>query len=160
MADQSTLPATRATTIAKKPNRNQRITKPIAEAIEYMVNEGLRFDAAALKANITVRAMRLALDKPHVIRHLKQRREVFRESICAGNIFKLAEIRDQDSNQMAALGAIKQLEQIGESADVAGATKRAPGLVFIINNNAQQIEQQPPNNANALTINGTVTNDD
>jgi hypothetical protein len=80
---------------------------------------------AAVKAGLTVRAMRKALQKPHVVKHLKQRRDVFRNSVCAANIHRLAKIRDAADN-MPAVNAIKELERLGEDNRIGSGAWNDP----------------------------------
>lgn len=107
-----------------------------------MIENGTAWNDAATNAGLTVQAMRISLKKPHVLQYVKAEREVFRAAICTGNIFKLAAIRDQDSNQMAALGAIKQLEQIGDEPGSNSGANVPPGLVIQIINAAPLISDQ------------------
>lgn len=101
-----------------------------------MVFEGKAMLDAATEAGMHMRALRKALEKPFVISHLRATKHVFRESISARNIQRLAEIRDAGNN-MPAVNAIRMLEQMPDDAGVNGARNSAPGMVIqIINNGA------------------------
>lgn len=124
-----------ATSISlKRKSQALPITPRVRDAIELMVTEGKPWDEAATAVGMHVRAMRTALAKPHVIKHMKERREVFREHVCAANIRRLAQIRDAAPN-MPAVNAIRALEQMGNDA-VNGIAQRsqAPGLVIQVVN--------------------------
>src|SRR5258708_3614268 len=99
---------------AKREHGNTRIPRNIAAAIDVMIETGKPWDEAATQSNVTVRTMRLALQRPHVIAYLKARREVFRVNASAGNIHRLLKLADQEDNKAAAVSAIKAIEQIGE----------------------------------------------
>lgn len=109
-----------------------KVTGKLAAAIDFMIEEGLPWDKAAVKAELTVRAMRLALNRPHVVSYLKAKREVFRVHASTANIQRLVQMRDQDENKMAAVTAIKALEQIGESEQVSRGSQALPGLQIVI----------------------------
>jgi predicted DNA-binding protein (UPF0251 family) len=115
-----------------KPHGNTRISREIAEAITLMVEEGLAWDQAAAKVNIHVRTMRLALEKPHVIRFLKDKRDVFRENVSAANIHRARAIRDQDDNKMAAIQAMRFIEQLGEEQGSGPGARMPAGLTIVI----------------------------
>lgn len=104
-----------------------------------MVFEGLPFDEAARKQDFTVRAMRYALERPHVIRYLREQKQVFRASASSQNISRLVAIRDQGSNAMAQLGAIKLLEQVDEQEERKGAV-RTPGVTIVIATGEQSLK--------------------
>jgi hypothetical protein len=120
-----------------------KVTGKLAIAVDFMVEEGLVWEKAAVKAGLTVRAMRKALQKPHVVKHLKHRRDVFRNSVCAANIHRLAAIRDAADN-MPAVNAIKELERLGED-NRAGSSGGMipPGLTIIIENGGSLTQPAP-----------------
>lgn len=140
---------------AKRPHGNTRIPRNIAAAINVMIEEGKPWDEAAQQSNVTVRTMRLALNRPHVVSYLKAKREVFRVHASTANIHRLVEMRDQDENKMAAVTAIKALEQIGESEQVSRGSQALPGLQIVI---VQQplIQQQAVIDAKPLKLNDGV----
>jgi hypothetical protein len=76
--------------------------------------------------------MRLALQRPHVIAYLKQRREVFRVNACAGNIHRLAKVAESSGNAMAVVQAVKAMEQIGENEAQSGGRSALPGLQIVV----------------------------
>lgn len=127
-AEQPSRQALQAAT-ASKPNR---VTGKLAEAIDLMIETGSTWDKAATQAGLTVRTMRLALQRPHVIAYLKARREVFRVNACAGNIHRLVKVADSDRNAMAVVAAVKAMEQIGELEAATGGRSALPGLQIVI----------------------------
>ena len=90
-----------------------RITRRVKAAIEAMVNSGAKLDDAAREAGMTTRALRLALQKPHVLAVYRAQCDVLRNAHRARNIHRLAQIRDAEDN-MPAVNAIKALEQLGD----------------------------------------------
>jgi hypothetical protein len=78
---------------------------------------------------------------------------VFRASISSGNILRLAELRDQDDNKMAAIGAIKVLEQIDDDPASNATRNHAPGVVIVIGSGASVTAPQRSIDAKPLNIN-------
>lgn len=128
--DVATLPPTVPTN--RKTGKPLIVTGRLSQVLDYMVQEGMRYADACLKAGLPTRTARTALDKPHVIHELRRRKQVFRASISAANIHHLAKLRDSSGNAMAQLGAIKVLEQIDDDPATAAARSRAPGVVINI----------------------------
>jgi hypothetical protein len=108
------------------------VSGKLATAIRLMIEDGTPWNEAA----ITVRHMRKAMADPRVIKWMKAERDVFRDHVCAGNIRRLAQIRDAADN-MPAVNAIKALEQLGDD-EITGSTARQslPGVVIQIVNNS------------------------
>lgn len=121
------------TQTATTRNERRRVTGRMKVALDSMVFEGLSFNQAATNAGLTVRTMRYALERPHVLRYLREQKQVFRASVSASNIHKLAELRDTAGNAMAQLGAIKVLEQIDNDPQSQSNVVRSPGFVIVVN---------------------------
>jgi hypothetical protein len=128
---------------AKTRSKPGAVTGKIAAAIDHMIEDGMLWDKAALHVGLTVRAMRLAMQKPHVVAFIKTKREVFRVHASSANIRKLVDLRDQTENKAAAVSAIKVLEQMGDETARGGIAGRdvSPGFVIQVNVN------QPPSHA-------------
>lgn len=120
----------------ERPRRPQlvKIGQKLRQAIDFVVFEGLPLQEAAAKAGLTTFQLRQAFARPHVIAHLKVRREVLRESLCGSNILRLGAIRDAADN-MPAIQAIRTLEQLGDDTHggTAGST-HSPGITIRIVN--------------------------
>lgn len=141
-------PATDQSATRTTKQERRRVTGRVKLACDAMVWEGLDWQAAAAKANLHVRSMRLALERPHVKQYLAEQKQVFRASASAQNISRLVDIRDQSDNKMASLGAIKLLE---EGSDPGGndAPVRTPGISI-------QIINQVHTDAKPLELHGPV----
>jgi len=119
-------------------SRPMRVTGKLKVACNLLAYEGLPFNEAAQQAGLSVHAMRLALQRPHVIAYLKAQREVLRASMSGRNILTLAAVRDQTDNQMARVNAVKALEQIGDEPSARSGASSMPGLVIqIVNSPAE-----------------------
>lgn len=130
----------------EKVDRRKLISPQLKAALDSMVEEGLQFDEAAVKQNLTVRAMRLALKRPNVIKYLREARHVFLAHVGASNIRRLRQLRDQDDNRAAAVAAARTIENmidatIGSPNSIAGpragylidlSEPQVPGLVIVI----------------------------
>lgn len=133
-----------------------RVSGKLREAIEVSITEGLPWPEAAQKVGLTTRAMRKALDKPHVLRHIRERKAQFRAEISTRNEHRLGELRDQNDNRMAAVAAIKTLEQLERDDRAAPAASRhvIPGVVVVVQSqptaptwlNSDIIEVNPASN--------------
>jgi hypothetical protein len=64
--------------------------------------------------------MRLALKRPNVIRYLREARQVFLTHVGAANIRRLRDLRDQDENRNAAVGAARTIEGLIEDTSANG----------------------------------------
>ncbi len=114
-----------------------RVRGKLREAIEIAITEGLDWPEAATRGGLTTRAMRKALNRPHVLRFIRERRALFRAEISTKNEHRLAAIRDQDDNKMASVHAIKVIEQLERDEGERPNLNRnvTPGVVVVINNN-------------------------
>lgn len=130
----------------KRTGKPLKVAGKVSELLDKMIETGLRYPDAAAAIGMHVRAARKALDQPHVLNELRRRKQVFRDGICAGNILRLAEIRDQDDNKQAAVNAIKALEQLDDEPTTSSHRDRAPGVVIYIGSDLHQqrtIEVKP-----------------
>lgn len=120
----------------KHPVR-ERLSAKLTIALDLMVWDGLQFADAARAANMNVAAMRKALERSHVRAYLKQQREVFRESISAGNLHTYKDVRDNSHNAIARIQAANALERLEDQGHSSATQRAAPGLVVqIINSHA------------------------
>lgn len=118
---------------ASKPGKELRITRKVRTAIHAMVWEGLKRADAAEKAGIKDNSLYIALRRPDVKAFYMRELDVLRTSERARNIHTLAEVRDQTSNQMARVQAVKALEQIDEqAAEGSGRSNALPGLQIVV----------------------------
>lgn len=129
---------TRQAIEAQDRSKPLQVTGKLKRALEAMVWEGARRNEAAEKAGMTDHSLRSALKKPHVKRHYLAELDVLRTSERARNIHTLAEVRDQKSNQMARVQAVKALEQLADDEPTQSARSRVPGVTIIIAGAAPQ----------------------
>jgi hypothetical protein len=131
---------TRQAIAARNRSAPGNVTGKLADAITYMVEDGIPWDQAAVKVGLTVRSMRLSLKKAHVLAHLKHEKHVVLERICSANPQRLAAIRDSDRNLAASVRAVSELETMaGNPAARSGYTAgQSPGLTIVIENSSAQ----------------------
>jgi hypothetical protein len=110
----------------------ERVTGKVRVAIEAMVWDGLPRDKAAEKAGISEHGLYKALRKPPVKAAYLAELDVLRTSERARNIHTLTEVRDQTSNQMARVQAVKALEQIDGDEAQTGNRTALPGMQIVI----------------------------
>lgn len=97
-----------------------------------MIWEGKSRKDAAEAAGLKDHALYSALRKPHVKAYYLEQLDVLRTSERARNIHTLAEVRDQTSNQMARVQAVKALEQISDDEQGTSRARHAPGLQIVV----------------------------
>lgn len=115
-----------------KDAKTLKVTGKNKAAIDLMVWEGLKRRDAAERAGLKDHALYVALTKPHVKAYYMQQLDVLRTSERARNIHALVEVRDQPTNQMARVNAVKALEQISDEQDRNPAATAAPGLAIVV----------------------------
>ena len=113
---------------------SRRVTGRVKAAADLMVWEGLEWQAAAGKVGLHVRSMRYALNRPHFRAYLQEQRQVFRAAASTANISRLVSLRDQDDNKIAALQAVRILEDMGGDGASGDAPIRTPGIAIQIVN--------------------------
>jgi hypothetical protein len=121
------------TKLTTKEPRELQPTAIVREAIDMMVHLGTHRDEAAKAVGMLPKSLYKALAKPHVKRYFNTQLEVLRTAARARNFHRLESIREQDSNPMAAVTAIKALEGLvaEQEANPAGRTQM-PGLQIVI----------------------------
>lgn len=127
---------TRQAIEAKDRSAPLRVTGKLRTAIDFMVWHGLTRKLAAEQAAISEHTLYVAFRKPHVKAHYLSELEVLRTSERARNIHTLVEVRDQKTNQMARVQAVKELEQSAETATRSTGSLSLPGLTIQIINTA------------------------
>jgi hypothetical protein len=154
--------ATKPETDAAK-SRPMRVTGKLKAVCDAMVWEGLRWDTAALKLNFRTRSMRLAMQRPHVLRYIAAQRRVLLAQSSGQNLHRLGELRDQNSNPAAAVQAARALEGLAIEArggpggnalaggpragyiiDLSGSEQpTTAGLVIVVNHPPAQPAHEP-----------------
>lgn len=128
--------------------RPPRVHGKLATAIDLIVFDGADLQTAAAGAGLTTYTLRQAFGRPHVIAHLKSRRDVFRAAVNGQNILRLAQIRDA-ANNMPAVNAIKVLEQIADEQTNASPS-HSPHLTI-------KIVQSAPDFPNQKDVSPTIS---
>jgi hypothetical protein len=114
----------------------------LKRALHLMVYDCKTDNEAAVETGLTITAIRLALKLPHTRGYYREQLQVLRERESAANIHALVEVRNQKSNQMARVQAVKVLEQIADDAATSGrGVNSLPGLQIVVVTGAQV--QQP-----------------
>jgi hypothetical protein len=115
-------------------SRKGAVTGKLRAALELMVWEGLKRDAAAEKAGLASSSLRFALRKPHVLAFYRAECDALRNSLKARNLHRLDTIADGSKNDMARVASIKALEQISDIADERQGKPAGhlPGLQIVI----------------------------
>lgn len=96
---------------------------------------------AAVQSGITVTNIRLCLKQPHVRAYYHEGLKVLRERESSRNIHVLTEVRDQKTNQMARVQAVKALEEMGDELSTGRRSQfnASPGLVVNIISNGDRV---------------------
>lgn len=110
----------------------KRIGTKVKAALDAMVWDGLTWQDAARKANLSLQSMRMALRAQHVITYLRNERDVLRTSLSTRANFRMVELSEQDGNRAAAVSATKELMYLEDQSHSAGTQRQSPGLTIII----------------------------
>ena len=151
MTDTSLATIPPASPLPQRKVKKLVVTRKIRTAIEAMVWQGLSRKDAAQVAGLVEHSLYVALRSPHVKQHYLAELDVLRTSERARNIHRAVEIREQTSNQMASIQAIKLLEQISDDAPASRGSVSLPGLVIVVNNGGQ-LTQSPTIDAEMKVI--------
>jgi hypothetical protein len=148
------------TRLARNKTPPLRISRRVKQAIDTIVHDRKAWDQAANEAGLTTRAMRLAIEKPHVLAYYKAQCVVLREFRRARNIHRLGDIADADDN-MPAVNAIKALEQLSDEPTNKPNTASPGVTIRIVNIAAQPQHEQSSKLTNSTTNldNMLITND-
>ena len=145
------------TSLARNKQPPLRITKRVKDAIAVMVVDKRRWDDAAREVGLTTRAMRLALEKPHVIAYMRKQLEVSRGARQVANFHRLCEIADAENN-MPAVQAIRALEQISDEQTNTKQTT-SPGVTIRIVNVATQPQHEQTTNVPTTYLQSEISSD-
>ena len=144
--------------LPRSEKRPDRITPRMRVAVDHIVEDGMSWQEAASAAGLDNRSMRKALERPHVIEFIRKRKEMLRQSVCAGNIHYLRKIRAAAPN-MPAVNAILALERMGDATSTPGGSlSHSPGVTIVINS-GQADERQPVKTTIDLTANPPILDD-
>ena len=135
--------------------------------MDDMTWNGTPWDQAALKANLTVRAMRLALKRPPVLKYLRAERGALLASASGQNLHALQKLRGSGREpSRGCAGRARALEglaseQFGEVGRQGSGGARAgylidlsddkPGLTIVIRQPAEPRSTQPGDDAIDIT---------
>lgn len=110
-----------------------KVTGKLLIALNAMVWQGMSRKDAAAHAALSEHALYTALGKVHVRQWYLHQLEVLRTSERSRNIHTLCEVRDDKSNKMARVQAVRTLEGMSEDgpASVAGRAQVA-GFVIVL----------------------------
>ena len=113
------------------PVRATRLPEPVKAAITAMVEEGLDFISPGKQHGVQAQRMRKWLGRPECIAYLRKQRAQFRAAACAANEAFLVAIRSGD-NSMAAVHAIRALEQLADNEVSRPSNAPSPGVTIVI----------------------------
>lgn len=104
----------------------------IKAALDEMAWQGATWEQAAIKAGLTLQAMRMALRRADVMSYLRAERQVLRTCLSNRATFRMVDLSEQSDNMAAAVSATKTL--MGEQdQELSGQQHRAPpGLLIQI----------------------------
>lgn len=132
--------ALQTVTVQPQPNarpREVRISRRVKDAIDAMVEGGLKRDLAAKHAGLTDHALYVALTKPHVIAYRNERLRVFRESAASRSIARVDKLADDAASEHVRLGAnellmgIEGISKVQRSENLHVHQHVIPGLTVL-----------------------------
>jgi len=128
----------------------RKVTGRLKRALDAMVWDNNTDSEAAVIAKMNVLSIRNALQRPHVKAYYLAQREVLRARESARNIHTLINVRDQTSNQMARVQAVKTLEQISDDPIAQSARMTTPGIVIVLTAGAAHMAHDRETDAKPL----------
>ena len=99
--------------LARNKTPKPRITPRVKCAIDAIVHDAKSWNEAAAETGLSMRTMRLAFERPHVMAYYRQQCQVLRASTAAHSIHRLKQIGDAADN-MPAVQALRTLEMLGD----------------------------------------------
>ena len=109
----------------KDRSKARNVTGRLKVAIDLMVWEALPYSEAAKAAGLTTRALRKALDRPHVCAYLAGGKAQLRASEGPRTLHRLVQLAHQDRNANAAVAACKAIENIPDNRNSPGRPGQA-----------------------------------
>jgi hypothetical protein len=121
--------------LPKTLDKRKRISAKLKAALDSMIwpdemGHTCDYVEAARKQNITTRSMRKSLELVHVRMYLRSEAEVFRATLNAKTLSRLAELGWQNTNMNAAVNAVKAIR--GEEDESRSPTMVSPRLTIVI----------------------------
>src|SRR6516165_9649837 len=114
-----------------EPVRAARVPERVKQAVVTMVETGASFVDAGKQHGVSAQMMRRWLGRPECIAFLRKQRAQFRAAACAANEAFLVAIRSGD-NSMAAVHAIRALEQLADNEVTRPSNMPSPGVTIVI----------------------------
>ena len=143
-----------------KRRRPRGLTRAVRTAIDAIIGDRCTRDEACKRAEITERALYLALAKPEVAKYWNDAVHVLRNGERAANLFALIDVRDNSGNAIARVSAAKALEQVPEhEAAAARGGQLLPGLQIVIINGSTAPRVVGPTAAATIDVTPTVGSD-
>jgi hypothetical protein len=130
-------PAAKAVDVRMPDGRVQKVRAKLKTMIDRMVWDGEPWEVAAAAAKLQTRSARKALEKPHVVRYLREQRSLFRSALSARNEHVAADIRDNSANAMARVASLRYLDGLPVGDNGAGLSRVTPGVVVHVNVNRE-----------------------
>src|SRR6516165_10209330 len=118
--------------LARNKTPKPRITPRVKRAIDAIVHDAKSWNEAAAETGLSMRTMRLAFERPHVMSYYRQQCQVLRASTAAHSIHRLRQIGDAADN-MPAVQALRTLEQLSDEQTSKPNTP-SPGISIRIVN--------------------------
>jgi len=125
-----------------EPVRAARVPDRVKQAVVTIVETGADFVSAGKRHGVTAQMMRRWLGRPECIAFLRKQRAQFRAAACAANEAFLVAIRSGD-NSMAAVHAIRALEQLADNEVARPSNTPGPGVTIVIRQAKEPIDITP-----------------
>lgn len=119
----------------REASKPMRVTGRLKQALDMMVWNNATDYEAAIQTGMTLAALRLALQRPHVRSYFRSEHASLRERENPRNTHTLLEVRDQTDNQMARVQAVRTMMAMDEQVFGGrsnSANTSTPGVVIVI----------------------------
>jgi hypothetical protein len=115
-----------------KRRRPRGLTRAIRTAIDAIVFDRCTRAEACKKADITERALYLALEKVEVAAYWRRQTDVLRTGERAANLHALIRVRESNRNQAAVCKSVQIIEEMDREAIARPPGPAVPGLVIVV----------------------------
>jgi len=114
-------------------SKPRSVTGRLKSALDDMIWKGLEYNVAAKANGLTVRAMRKAIDKPHICTYLAAGKRQLRASEGPRTLRRLVQLAHQDRNANAAVAACRAIENIpAEEFQNRAGQPQVAGFVIVL----------------------------
>jgi hypothetical protein len=120
--------------VTQRNSKPDKVMGRLKIALDLMIWRNLTDSEAAVETKMHVTSIRKALKLPHVLRYVREQRQVLLNRELGRNSHVLMQVRDNSPNGMARIAAVRELERVADDEQQRGTMQRAPGVTIVLIN--------------------------